>query len=353
MLEQINTLYTKHQKQAQAFSFFVGFLWDTWTLGRIDKLSDNLIILLYTVLLGTLIILSNLVNYKIITSKYLVKIEDWYSFGIQFFFGSLFSSYVVFYFQSVSFTKTALFFLLLIFVFIGNEFLAKNYNNLYLQLLLYFLVTLSFFIFAIPVFFKVMNAFTFVFSCVLSLAVCLGMLSFLHKKIPELTTPKLRLLLAGFFLVVNLFYFLNLIPPVPLSLKTGMICHFVKKVESSYVLKIEKPKLKFWEKFNSEVSYTQGDTIYCFTSVFAPTELNKNIYHEWEFYKNGWQTAGRIPYSIKGGREGGYRGFTFKKQIFEGEWRVNVETEEGLLLGRINFTVKNVGKKTDLKTIKF
>ena len=52
---------------------------------------------------------------------------------IQFLLGGLFSAYVVFYFQSASFTKTAVFFALLLFLLVINEFLEKKYTNLYLQ----------------------------------------------------------------------------------------------------------------------------------------------------------------------------------------------------------------------------
>jgi hypothetical protein len=40
-----------------------------------------------------------------------------------------------------------------------------------------------------------------------------------------------------------------------------------------------------------------------------------------------------------GGRDGGFRGYSFKKNIQPGTWRVDVETAEGLLLGRIGFEV--------------
>ncbi|MDZ7682102.1 MAG: DUF2914 domain-containing protein [Fodinibius sp.] len=39
------------------------------------------------------------------------------------------------------------------------------------------------------------------------------------------------------------------------------------------------------------------------------------------------------------GRQRGYRGYTFKESIWPGRWHVNVTTGEGLVLGRIDFTV--------------
>jgi hypothetical protein len=34
---------------------------------------------------------------------------------------------------------------------------------------------------------------------------------------------------------------------------------------------------------------------------------------------------------------GGYRGYTFKRQVQPGRWRIEVRTEHGRLLGRIAF----------------
>ena len=50
-----------------------------------------------------------------------------------------------------------------------------------------------------------------------------------------------------------------------------------------------------------------------------------------------WETTDRIAYPLEGGREGGYRGFTLKRNVAPGQWRVSVETEQGAVLGRIRF----------------
>ena len=50
-----------------------------------------------------------------------------------------------------------------------------------------------------------------------------------------------------------------------------------------------------------------------------------------------------------GGRDGDYRGYSYKKNLQAGRWRVGVETKKELLLGRIGFTVKNV-KRDSLST---
>jgi len=43
---------------------------------------------------------------------------------------------------------------------------------------------------------------------------------------------------------------------------------------------------------------------------------------------------------VRGGRKGGYRGFTAKQNFSEGEWRVGVETSDAREIGRMYFTVE-------------
>ncbi len=45
--------------------------------------------------------------------------------------------------------------------------------------------------------------------------------------------------------------------------------------------------------------------------------------------------ADRIPLKIFGGRAGGYRAYTFKEGLDPGDWRVDVEAEDGRVIGRV------------------
>jgi hypothetical protein len=64
------------------------------------------------------------------------------------------------------------------------------------------------------------------------------------------------------------------------------------------------------------------------------------VSHIWSHRtEHGWIATDRIGFEISGGREGGYRGFTGKSGITPGKWRVEVQTERGRVLGRIDFTV--------------
>lgn len=82
--------------------------------------------------------------------------------------------------------------------------------------------------------------------------------------------------------------------------------------------------------------------MYIYSAVFAPTDLNTQIFHRWQYFdeiKKKWIIQNDIPFPITGGRDEGYRGYSFKDGIFPGEWRVDVVTARGQIVGRINVTV--------------
>ncbi len=138
--------------------FSAGVTYDTVTLTRIDRLLDNLILLLYLALLGVLIMLvgrsgtsrdleeaDNVSNWHLPGA--LLRARPYYPMAIQFFFGGLFRAYTIFYSRSASLTGTAVFFGLLVALLVANEFLRDRLTNLRLLVSLYALVCFGFFTF--------------------------------------------------------------------------------------------------------------------------------------------------------------------------------------------------------------
>lgn len=358
---RFNQVYKSYGKYQPVAFFIGGFLWDSFTLTRIDRLSDNLILLAYLFMLGFSIIFVNHVESDLIQNPFILKYRKWYPLAIQFFLGGLFSSYVVFYFQSAALTKNWLFLGILIILLFANEFLEKRLTNIYLQLILYFLACFAFFNFFIPVIVKKMNVFMFVISGILSLGViALFLRQLFYKKSILKRSEVLRIsAIIGFiFLLLNIAYFKNWIPPVPLSLKYGGIYHQISKTGEVYLLKFEKPGwYNFWKNSENPFHYAEGDTVHCFAAVFAPVELKKQIYHIWQKKdsKSGqWLITDRLKYIVVGGRKAGYRGYTYKKHVVPGEWRVDVQTDNGQILGRITFEIDNsVNLNRKFKTVDY
>lgn len=337
--------YHRHKKYLPVLFFIGGFIWDSLTLGRIDKLYSNFLLLGYLLLLTISLYVFNLADDGKWEDTFLGQYTEFSPLAVQFLLGGLSSAYVIFYFRSVSFTKTMVFFLLLVVLFISNEFLKHRISNKYLQFGAYFFVNFTFFTFFIPVVFGVMSTVTFMIAGIIALVLTLIFVSYIYYKSPstrrEVSLKKMSSLIIGLYLLINGFYYFNLIPPVPLSLQTGLIAYDVNEVENVYQVTYNRDDFyKFWKTFDTDVAYARGDTIFAFTSIFAPTSLKEDVYHRWKWRNpqtGDWIITDKIGYEITGGRGKGYRGYTFKTHLRPGKWEIDVITSEGMILGTINF----------------
>lgn len=339
--------------------FLAGVTYDTVTLSRIDRLSDNLILLLYLVLLGWLIVLKGRRAMASIQGEdsecppgafhnLRTRVVPYVPMAIQFLLGGLFSAYTIFYFKSSSFGTTAIFFALLVGLLVANEFLRNRLSSIKLLISLYTVVCFSFFTFFLPVLVRYMNAFIFLLGAFLSLAVTLWVVELIYKRHP--TIPKKEKILTSTPAVLLIgvlvgFYYMNWIPPVPLSLKFGGMYHQITKEDGAYQLSYAQGTwYQFWKR--SDDQFGEKESAYCFTAVFAPIDLRTTIVHHWQRrsaqggQSREYSTVDRIPISISGGRAGGFRAYTVKKRLDPGEWRVTVETHDGRVVGRVDFLVE-------------
>lgn len=323
--------------------FTGGFAWDSATLTRVDNYLDNFILLGYLICLGLCIVLMYLSAEDRLTG-WLRKHEGWYPNMIQFFMGGLISSYVIFYFHSASMTRSLLFVLILFALLVANEFLHNSLKNIYLTMGLYFFVAASFMAIFIPVITSRMNYSIFLISGMISLSlVSLMAYIFMRTLVLKRRREMWSIISMSVFMLIilNALYLTNWIPPVPLSVKYSGIYHSVERNDNTYALSYVKPQwYEFWRTSDTPFMYTEGDRAYCFSSIFAPTSLKKKIYHHWYQYlpsKNQWLQTDRLGFTISGGRGQGWRGYTYKQHIKPGKWRVDIRTEDGLLLGRIAF----------------
>jgi hypothetical protein len=358
--DKISGLYGRYERFVPVVSFFAGVAWDNLTINRIDQLSDNLVLFLYLIVLGILVYLQHRPADQPLPVALLEKYRGAIPAVIQFFFGGLISTYIVFYFQSASLTQDFLFPGVLILVLIANEFLGRRLNNSLLLVMLYFFVLNSFLIFVIPVILHIMNFATFLLAGLLSFGIVVGMLHLLRRGgmiSPEEMLKKRVYPVGGLFLVILIFYLLNWIPPVPLSMKYGGVFHSVIRNDTSYKARYEAaPWYIPFRLADNEVHHVPGRPVYCYVAVFAPTDLEKEIAHVWQKYdeKTGeWRITDRLSYRLTGGREGGYRGYTRKQNLTPGEWRVEIRTDSDQLLGRVRFDIVSVDTEPELEEILF
>jgi len=347
--------------------FFSGVSYDTFTLTRIDRLQDNLVLLLYLLLLGVLIVLIGRLGIELAPdreqlatlspfARWALRMRPYYPMAVQFLLGSLFSAYAVFYSRSATLTSTGIFFALLVVLLVGNEFLRDRLSSLRLLVSLYAVVCFAFFTFFLPVMTGYMNSVIFLIGAGLSAAVILRVAQLIYGNNPDRSKREAVGVTVPAFILIGFlvgFYFLNWIPPVPLALKFGGIYHEVKKTGDRFELTFEKGWYQVWKR--SDDTFPADEPIYCFTAVFAPVDLNMTIYHHWYFRLNSDKPfihADRIAIKISGGREGGYRTYTFKQRLDPGDWRVDVETEDGRIVGRVSVRVDARGDvQPSLRTV--
>lgn len=291
--------------------------------------------------------LYNLVDDGKWTHTFLERYQEYFPLAIQFFFGALSSAYVIYFSRSVSLSKTVSFFIILLALLIANEFLKKRISNKYLQFGVYYFISFTFFTFMIPVFLTEMNTSIFLISGLVSLGCTIGLIIFIFSSSPstrrEIHFGKLLGLILSIYGIINAFYFLKLIPPVPLALDTGIVAHTVQVENGHYVVAYERDdSYVFWRDHRTEFIYQQDENVYVFSSIFAPTALKKNIIHRWQWYneaKKQWDLVEDIGYEITGGRDDGYRGYTYKNNVKRGKWKVEVMTNDELVLGVIDFEI--------------
>ena len=325
MKNTFKKLFYKYERKA-GFAFLVGgFIFDTLTLQRIDLLWENLVFIFYLTLVFVGIVAINAKD-----GKYTGAV----SYAMQFAFGGLFSGFLVFYSRSGSLTASFPFFLMLSVFFVGNEFFREKYKLFNFRLAVFFVAVFSYFTFSFPILLRRLGADIFVLSGLASLAVIFLLSVFLKRKANFL-------IIGGIYLLFNILYFTNLIPPIPLSLKEGGIYRFVERANEDYILHREEWKwYEFWRA--NEFKFRPGEPLYAYTAIFAPTKIEAQIFHSWSFFdeeKNEWMESVRIGFPIAGGRDGGYRGYSVKESVWPGKWRVDAVNSRGQIIGRIKFDV--------------
>lgn len=235
------------QPLTTAVFFFGGVAYDTLTLTRIDRLLDQLILLLYLSLLGALIVLTGRAQLGLLPQapdshrafhplQLIHRVQPHIPKALQFLFGGLFSAYAIYYFQSASLTTTAVFLGFIVMLLIVNEWFHNHVSSLTMLLALFAIVMMSFLTFFLPVVLGRMNAWIFLVGAGLSAVIVWRLLSMMYRGAVGATTWAQWRTGAPALAMITLmigFYFLNWIPPVPLSLKFAGMYHQVQRVDGS------------------------------------------------------------------------------------------------------------------------
>jgi len=139
----------------------------------------------------------------------------------------------------------------------------------------------------------------------------------------------LRVTLGAALFGVCLWWARAWVPPVPLYLTRATFARAVEQLEPvDPVVRISSQELLGWGRLAA------------FTAIAAPSGLTEPIYHVW--LKNGNTVGELLLTTIRGGRRGGFRTYSWKTDLGvdpTGLWQVDVRTVHGQLVGRLRLVV--------------
>ena len=336
-----------------------GFIIDNvFLLKRVDFVQTHIVIGIHLFISLGGIFLLNALNAGRIKKPWIVALAPFIPIVIQFSLGSLLAGYLSLYSRSAELITTWITVAALAILLISNERLFRFYSRFPFQMSLYFLALLAYFIFAFPVFLHSIGPAMFLLACASAVAAISLIMILIAIIAREQVRPKLlsaSVSILAILAMVNLLYFTNSIPPLPLSLKDAGIYHSVVRVEGGYIFRGE---VSTWGQtiLNQHRFHGHGDELaFLYTSIFAPDGIEVPITHQWQFYdatSSAWITKDTITFPIIGGRDGGYRGYSKKDELIDGLWRVNVLTSSGSYLGRISFVVNHTDEPVELTEFK-
>jgi len=347
--ERIEQLIHSYERSIAPFTFIAGFIFDTLTLRRVDLWLDQLALLGFLALAGTAILVLNVYEAGRLRVRIADSVIPFVPVVMQFAFGGLFSAFIIFYTKSAAFGKSYLFLLALAVLLVGNERFRKRYQRLTFQLSIFFTALFSYSILVFPIVAGQMGVLVFLAGGLMSIFFLGLSVLALQKLIPRQILESRRAILlsiGGIYVFFHLVYFTNIIPPIPLSLKESGVYHSVMRTsEGGYHVRFEPaPWYSFFRETNAAYHWKEKEMepVYFFSSVFAPTRLATEIFHRWYYYDEGqkeWARYAEVSFPIVGGRDGGYRGYSFVIGVRPGRWRVEVATGRGQVLGRDTFVV--------------
>ena len=336
-----------YQHYVSPLSLIAGFLSDNFILlKRVDLLRTYLLLLFYLFVCAFGIVAINMIAAGHVKNQKIVSWAPAIPIAVQFAFGGLFSGYLSLYSRSASLATSWIFVIVLAVLLLGNERFMRFYALFPFQISLYFGSLFSFLIFFLPVIVHQIGPQMFLISGGLSLILITFFLIALYRLVPEIVKKnrtRVARAIAIIYVVFNALYFTNLIPPLPLAIKDAGVYHSVIH-ESDGTYQLTGEVLPWYEAYlNYSVVYHQndGEPVYVYTAIFAPNNLSTTIKYEWQQYDEGsraWVTTDTLSFPILGGRDAGYEGYTVKDNVTPGDWRVNVITSYGQLIGRVSFT---------------
>ena len=327
--------------------FVAGFLFDFFTMQRIDAWTDLAFQLAYLLgLTGLLVFQQREATGRWTPGSGVARIWHYNVEALHFLYGGLLSAYVVLYFRSSTFARPAIFLVLLVGTMLFNEVPHARRAGYRLRLGLYSFCVLSFLTYFIPIVLGRIGSWIFLLSLLASAGVVWIVAGWLAPRDEAHAATRRRLFQPAAIVLgaIGVLYVLRLIPPVPLSVQFQGIYHEVRREGGGYTLVYEQPpRWALWRRDSRPFERRPGDRLHYFARVFAPSGFRHRVVIRWEVYEaaRGWVTTDRVPLDVVGGRGEGFRGSAVKSNFGPGDWRVTAETDDGRAIATIGFRVED------------
>jgi hypothetical protein len=347
-----------HERHLSAASLAGGFAFDSFTFGRIDRPLTQLVFIVYLLVAGIAIAVLHGLESRPEGKKPSEKTRTILVFVAQFALGCLLSGFCVFYIRSASIGASWPFLICMAGIFIANEYLRRYHSRLVFSALLFFFSLYSYAILLVPVVIARIGTIPFLMSGVVALVIFF----FYMRALARLGHDRYRGARAqiaagmlGITALINAFYFVKILPPLPLVLSDAGVYHAATRAGFDFRVAAEDEPARWRALFGTfPVEHIQpSDKLYLYSAVFAPYRLTTRILHQWEWRdprSGAWTQQQIVPITIHGGREDGFRAVTFKTAPRPGEWRVNIVSEDGRAIGRVRFSVESQAVPPALST---
>lgn len=341
LFQTLTQLFRKYPHRFTTAFFVLGFAWDALTLWKADGWYENAWFGIY--LIGSTIAIIGLSKTDENKShpRRAILIAT-----LQFCFGALAGGMLILYGRSGTLAGSAAFLSVGAAILLSNDIWAHRYSAQTMRLGIWYALLLAYISMVFPILYGRIGGDVFMhgiltgFIVAFILIVAFRAVGYLARP-RDLYAPLIITTLITIFFVFS--HFTRIMPAVPLALRHGGIAHSVEHIESTYTIRFEKSSFPLLLETSNKFNTTLPARLYCYSQVYVPKTITTQIQHRWERYDalaEEWKTVAIIPYSISGGREEGYRGYTYITARTNGEYRCNIETDHQVLIGMRNVLVQ-------------
>ncbi|MHB1163206.1 MAG: DUF2914 domain-containing protein [Minisyncoccota bacterium] len=336
-----------YERHLSALAMVAGFVADNLLFKRVDLLQTQLVFAAYTAICFVTI---PLLHWFEVRAAHGISAPRWRSllpFATQFALGGFWSGFVIFYGRSADLGASWPFILFLFAILIANEYFHHYHDRLVFSSVLFFFALYSYAIFAVPIYTGTIGTLTFLLSGLIAVGLFGLFIALLRVLARERFLVDIWRISTGALIVlvlVNVSYFTNILPPLPLSAEAAGVYHSVWRVPGAYMATTQEESWSVrFLGFAPTFHVALGGSLSAYSAIFAPTTLRTTIVHRWEWYDpvgKRWVLKATITYPIIGGRDGGYRGYSTVAIDDAGQWRVSIETNDGRRITELPFTVE-------------